>query len=990
MRGITVKKNYYRSALFLALLSILLFSMSSNAFAADYDIAMTGSGTQGDPYIITSKYQLSDKSEYNIFNDLSAHYKLGNDIVFSADDYAEGGYFHYFGSIPQAGVSAIYGLGFEPIGDREIPFTGVFDGDGHSITGLYIEYDGNFSNVVGLFGYVVGGKVENLNLVDVDISTKSTVEMFTGGIVGLLQGGTVTNCTVSGEVEGDSNTGGIVGEVSGGGSVGDVINRASVTGVASPFLSTNGGHAEVALKVGGIVGSSEGAAVDGATNAGSVRVDAAGGGENSFGSAGGIVGHGEHSSITNSENSGDITASDRSMTSYPLYVTIASGGIVGSGDMLTIASCVNTADVLTYNSSEMVSACYAGGIIGTDIAPDFGAGGQITRCSNSGSVEVTAREGATAMVGGIAGGTGATLESCKNEGKVLGSTSNYEGAIDGYAGGVAGLCVGTVNSCYNVGEVYSWGYARVPTENILFEMELRTGGVVGYVQNGVVSNSYNTGNITVGNYQPSTVSQDESQVFSGGVVGYLVGSYIYNCYNRGDIDSLNPSGNIGGGVGGVVGNGIAYVEALYSSTSNDIVSTVVDNTNGFNFNDYNFTLTDAEMEESASFGGFSFGDVWVFDRATAYLYPELASFTDYTPESESYDITGIQVIGIKAPAKGESPSAAMDAVVPIGAKYTVAELKWHGSPTVFYGDTVYSADITLNANSGFTFGSDLSFLLSGAQEVTQKSLSPDGAVLVLSVTYSKLLAPVIEKLSAEGGKVGYYVDESFDQRGIVVKGVFDDTSVRALEPSEYYFEQTSFEIPEYVGVEGYTHTVLCISSLDADINDSFNVSVTKRAVTADDFEIILPTDKVANGEPKEVEIEIVNEIVKGDAPYIEVFYSDIRDHDFEYGIPSTDPPTEAGVYYIYIAVEITSSSIYNSVPKSAPIYIGSFTVLSNGFDLDGNGKIDVGDLREIARAENYNRSVGQEGVDEAADINKDGKVNFLDLAMLRNSKVFGS
>ena len=54
------------------------------------------------------------------------------------------------------------GDGFEPIEG----FTGSFDGDGHSITGLYINRAGR----VGMFGTGTGGDIENVNLVDVDVT----------------------------------------------------------------------------------------------------------------------------------------------------------------------------------------------------------------------------------------------------------------------------------------------------------------------------------------------------------------------------------------------------------------------------------------------------------------------------------------------------------------------------------------------------------------------------------------------------------------------------------------------------------------------------------------------------------------------------------------------------------------------------------------------------------------------------------------------------
>ncbi len=1005
-----IKRSFCLKVAFLLLLSVILFSKILNDVSASdffvipkselsqsmqlnsliYDIPMIGSGTQEDPYIITSKYQLSAKSTYSIYNDLSAHYKLGTDIVFTEDDYAEGGYFHYYGTIPQPGVSSVYGLGFEPIGGWPDPFTGVFDGDNHSITGLYTEYDGTFRNIIGLFGHVENGTVKNLNLVDVNISTASTVEMFTAGVVGHLENGMVINCTVSGTVAGDSIVGGIVGEVNSEGVVEACTNNANVVGTASPFLSVNDEYSEVLLKVGGIVGSNVNAMVDSCSNAGLIKAEAAGGLHTSLGAAGGIAGYVEEGTVINSTNKSDIAATDQSMTSYPLYVLLSAGGIVGRGDVPTITGCTNSAEVLAYNSSGSVTSCYAGGIIGADVTSDYGTGGYISDCTNTGNVGGTARDGAIALVGGIAGGADSYIENCKNEGEVLGYTRDSDNLIHGYSGGIAGFSSASVNSCYNVGEVYNWGYARVANEDVLFQMELRTGGIVGYLLNGIVSNTYNTGNITVGNYQPDTVEQDESQVFTGGIVGFLVNSSVYSCYNRGSIDSTNPSGRMGGGVGAVVGNdGSPYVESIYTSTNNNIVATIINNTNSLSFNDYDYRLTDAEMEQKSLFVGFLFGDIWIYDTASAYLYPELVSFTDYTAEPESYIISGIQVLGTKIPTKGSTPAIASDTTLPIGAKYTVTDITWHDNPTVFYGDTVYSADITLSTNSNFVFDNEVSFLVSGTTDVTQKSLSTDGKVLVLSVTYRRLSAAVLQKISVESvSKNIYYVDETFEQERIVVKGWYDDNTSRILNSSEYYFEQTNFDLPENVGDEGYTHTIVCLAASVAGHQDLFNVRVIKRPITADDFTMVPSANLMENGQPKEATIIIENEVISSNNPTQTVFYSNKKDPNFGLEPVPTDAPTTAGDYYVYIAVIMSDESIYNSVSPDAPLYLGSFTVFGSIYDVNNDSKVNILDLQEIVKVGNYNKLVGEPGVNSDTDVNNDGKVNFLDLANVRNSEIF--
>ena len=55
-----------------------------------------------------------------------------------------------------------------PIGNYSNRYTGTFDGDGYTISNLNINTSN--SDYVGLFGYVDGGTVENLNLANVSVS----------------------------------------------------------------------------------------------------------------------------------------------------------------------------------------------------------------------------------------------------------------------------------------------------------------------------------------------------------------------------------------------------------------------------------------------------------------------------------------------------------------------------------------------------------------------------------------------------------------------------------------------------------------------------------------------------------------------------------------------------------------------------------------------------------------------------------------------------
>ena len=90
-----------------------------------------------------------------------------------------------------------------PIGNTSYPYTGTFDGGGHAISGLQVS-GGDY---VGLFGYVNGGTVQNVNLTNVRVSGSDWV----GSVAGYNYNGTIQGCMVSGNVSGYDWVGGVVG-----------------------------------------------------------------------------------------------------------------------------------------------------------------------------------------------------------------------------------------------------------------------------------------------------------------------------------------------------------------------------------------------------------------------------------------------------------------------------------------------------------------------------------------------------------------------------------------------------------------------------------------------------------------------------------------------------------------------------------------------------------------------------------------------------------
>ena len=197
-----------------------------------------------------------------------------------------------------------------PIGTFDQPFTGTFDGDGHTISGLYI--DGN-TNYVGLFGHVgkdgtVKGTVKNVNITDSYMSGSSYV----GGICGNNIGGTLEDCTSDCTVKGTDNAAGGIcglnenygsvlnchntGKVTGSFNVGGVCGRNYSSGTVNGCYNT--GEVSGTRWVGGVCGNNYGGTVKGCYNIGNVSGNS---------EVGGVCGWNYIKTLENSYNIGNVS-----------------------------------------------------------------------------------------------------------------------------------------------------------------------------------------------------------------------------------------------------------------------------------------------------------------------------------------------------------------------------------------------------------------------------------------------------------------------------------------------------------------------------------------------------------------------------------------------------------------------------------------------------------------------------------------------------------
>ena len=303
-----------------------------------------------------------------------------------------------------------------PIGNANAFYSGTFDGNGKTISGLYVNAES--TSLIGLFGVIdSGGTVVNVKIADSYFAGKDNV----GGVCSVNKG-TVRGCYSSGTVIGSGNkTGGVCG-TNDGGTVSSCYSSGTVTG--------SGDY------VGGVCGYN--------VNHGTVSNCNGSGTVTGSKYVGGVCGYNaNYDTVSNCTNSGTVTGSEYvgGVCGENNYGTVSgctnSGSVNGSGDYIggVYGYNVNNGTVRNCaNSGTVIGNSYTGGVCG------FNEKGTVSGCTNSGTVT-----GSGGYVGGVCGSNLSTISSCANSGAVTGNIRT--GGVCGNNGS------GTMSSCYSIGTV---------------------------------------------------------------------------------------------------------------------------------------------------------------------------------------------------------------------------------------------------------------------------------------------------------------------------------------------------------------------------------------------------------------------------------------------------------------------------------------------------------------------------------------------------------
>ncbi len=421
--------------------------------------------------------------------DLSAVYTMGRDINLT-------------GLMGQGGLWTT--AGFNPLGDSGTAFTGSFDGQSHTITGLKI--DRATTDNVGLFGVASNAVITDVGLMDVEIVGGDQV----GALVGQLTAGNggsslVDRSYATGSVAGTTfyRAGGLIGWAVAAGSASSVIIDRSY---AEVMVSHNG-------------------------------------------RAGGLIGDVEASGL------GSSVVIDRSYSSSTLTGYWQMGGLIGKG----AASGDNSSIVIdrSHAIGHVTGTDTLGGLIGL---LENTAVGATTHVSNS---YATGNVSGTLALGGLigrnySGGLTSTIENSYATGNVSGNNTSVGGLIGSneadYAGSVTvrtSYATGAVSGTDQIGGLIGRNITQNASSSIAVETSFALGAVNGNDDVGGLIG----GNIALGGSlnvnETYAIGRVSGTTDTGGLVGSngagsTISSSFWNPVTSGQSDAVGDAPGHGG------------------------------------------------------------------------------------------------------------------------------------------------------------------------------------------------------------------------------------------------------------------------------------------------------------------------------------------------------------------------------------------------------------------------------------------------------------
>lgn len=345
---------------------------------------------------------------------------------------------------------------WEPIGNLNNYFSGRYNGESHTITGINVN---STSIYQGLFGYILGSEQQNVIIENLTVEGNITGAHTVGGVVGWAGYTTIRNCInktnvtstdyeyIDNQIENECSTGGITGKIGIYG--GDIINCENYGTITSTYggpggivgwcrkgnikecknyASINNSHV---FKVGGIVACMEEGNIEKCYNSGRIEGNA---------HVGGICGYGGYN---DSGNYKEVNIKETSNTGE-IIAAYDVGGIIGRGRIPNIEQSSNYGYVCSTNTENNNNWSDVGGIAGYLMNTNA----KISYCYNVGNIEAN-RRGIAGIVGYLNGGAACKINYCYNIGDITNNDDDYAGRTAGIVG-MNEMGIGEVSNCWQL------------------------------------------------------------------------------------------------------------------------------------------------------------------------------------------------------------------------------------------------------------------------------------------------------------------------------------------------------------------------------------------------------------------------------------------------------------------------------------------------------------------------------------------------------------
>ncbi len=407
--------------LFTAMIVALFAFPTSAAWDGTASASLKGDGTQDSPYLV----------------------ETAEDLAFLAKSVNEGNTYEGKYIVQTADID-LGGKEWTPIGHQKVnsaetdaPFSGVYSGLGHKVTGLSITAVRD--NHTGLFGYVMSGEVE-------------------AGIANLTVEGAIT---MNGAAASNFGIGGLAGSI-GKDTTAFKANIVVINCTSNVTVTLTGTTGEP--RVGGLAGYAFYAKLENCVSNNDVKVET-----NNQSRAGGLVGQTNRSHFLGCVNNGNVTVDMGTAAKAGRAAGIASvvtrGGVKGDEATATYTvfeSCINNGAISGKNGNNMwVAGIAADFYVNASNWPGKDAKVKFINCVNNGAIaSETSNTANYPHAGGIAGYTQNGYTDYEFIGCVNTAEISSVGGKEVRAGGIVGSVYASAaeykfDNCIAVGELKS-------------------------------------------------------------------------------------------------------------------------------------------------------------------------------------------------------------------------------------------------------------------------------------------------------------------------------------------------------------------------------------------------------------------------------------------------------------------------------------------------------------------------------------------------------